>query len=249
MADFRWIGVVCIGLAGLLPACGDDSDGDQAATLTDAPSTTQSEGREDGTTQPPDELPVKRDQASLEGKLLTVGDLPSGWTISESEETEDAESEDESEFCAEAFKDFEEFDDDEGLEAESEFQKGEPSIMGGAFLSQSLAVSDEDALADAFDRLPEAFEKCREFEETDDEGSTFKGTFSPLSFDRYGDDTFAMHMSAQANSDGFEFPLAGDFVFVREDDIVMMVVSFGFGAATVPIEELEEIVDTAYAKL
>jgi large repetitive protein len=82
-----------------------------------------------------------------------------------------------------------------------------------------------------------------------DDGTSATGTFSPLSFSRHGEQTFAMHLSGELGSPGFSYPVAGDMVFVREGPIVMMALTFGFGAITIASDELEQIVATAAAKL
>lgn len=237
-----------LALALLTTGCGDDSDDDQRAdTIDDPTSTTQADEPADTTTTE-DSAVDDEQQQSLESKLLTVEDMPSGYTLSSSDDTDDDDETDD--FCEGAFDQFDQlegFEDD--AEAEVEFQKGQPTMAGGAFVTQSLGVGDGDRLAEAFERLPSAFEQCVAFSTTEDDGTTVSGSFSPLSFASFGDDTFATHVSGEVSGQGLTFALSGDMVFVREGDIAMMVFAFSFGEVTVPAEELERIVAAAHAKL
>ncbi|MDZ7673733.1 MAG: hypothetical protein U5K30_01480 [Acidimicrobiales bacterium] len=249
MADY-WRKILCALMAYslLIAACGGDSDDGRADTLSDPEPPEQSDGDDDrdSTSEAENEDQGVLDESALEKRLLTVADMPSGYTISPPEESDDTEADD---LCEEVFEEIG-FDEDSaaGPEAEVSFSKGEASIAGGAVVQQSLGSAEADKLEENFDKLGEAFDACREFSTTDEDG-TMTGTFSPLSFTKFGDDTFAMHLSGDVSSEGFDFPISGDMVFVREGNVVMTIASFGFGMVNIPVEELEQIVEAAHAKL
>jgi hypothetical protein len=180
--------------------------------------------------------------------LLNVADMPTGYTISPPSSGNSSGDD----FCKEAFAGLDVTRESKvkGPSAERDFMKGQPSLAGAALVVEDLGSDTEERLTQIFDKLPEAFGKCRTFSTTDKDGTKTSGTFDPLSFDKIGDQTFAMHMSGNTSSpQGFNYPFAGDLVFVREGSVAMIIFGFGLGALSVPITELEQIVKTGHAKL
>lgn len=236
------LAVVAVGL--LLAGCADGGDGeggDRAETLREATTTTAAAP----TTEPEQVV------GDLNARLLTVADMPTGYSegdpFGDGEEGAEDE-EDDSEFCAEAFSTIEDVEPKQ--EAERAFKKGEPSLFGAAGIEQSLQEMESRQQAEEiFRQIAPVFEKCREFEETDDDGNTFKGTFSPLSFPKLGDDTYALHMSATGGANGFDITIGGDFVFIRKGKVIDLLFAFSFGSSAIPASELEAIARNSVAKL
>jgi len=187
----------------LLVGCGSDDDSDRADTLEETTSTTaandttttsEAEGAESG--------PVT--QEALNAALLTVDDLPSGSAVSPP-----SEDEEDDDFCEEAPQYRQPV-----MEAEVEFQESD----FGPFAFEAIGTYDD---ASAYmDEIRAAVEACRDFTETDEDGSESKGSFQPLSFPKFGKETFATRLSGE----GGGFPFSGDIVIVRlDDELVMMI--------------------------
>lgn len=225
---------LALGLVAILAvSCGGSEE--QAQTIS--PTTVEGSTT---TTEPEQEV------GDLQQKLLTVADLPTGYSLEPPEDEE--EDEGPSEFCEGASLELaEEFGATQ--EAEVSFAKGEASLAGAAFLGQTLGEYSDDNADRAFDHAVEVFQGCQEFETTQEDGTTFKGTLSPLSFSKFGDETFAIHLSGELEGEGMTFPIGGDVVFAREGRVICLLVSFGFGASQIPATELEDIVEIAMAKL
>lgn len=218
---------------------GGEAD-DRAATLPtqEAPETSTSSEKAKST--------ESADSGDLKAKLLTVADMPTGYSEAPPEETE-ADDDEPSEFC----KELQEFEEQHKASEEVEvtFQKGTPSLFGGANLVESLGRFESEARAnDAFDAFVKGMQNCKTFEQTDEEG-TFKGSFSALSFPKLADDTFAAHLSGSGGSEGFNIDIAGDFVAVRESRVILLIATITFGAGAVQPSELETIVRKAVDKL
>lgn len=191
----------------LLVGCGSD-DPQQADTL-DETTTTSTATEPTAGSGPADTAapsgPITQD--ALAGVLLTVNDMPSGWSVSP------PDAEDADEFCK-AAPDYRE----PTLESEVSFQESD----FGPFVIESAGTYDD---AKAFmTEIRKVVEACRDFTETDDDGTESKGSFQPLSFPKFGEETFATRLSG--NSGGF--PISGDIVFVRlDDELVLLCGSLG----------------------
>lgn len=223
-------------LAVISAACGGGED-DNGKAQTVAPEETTT------TTAAPVE---SADTGDLKAKLLTVADMPTGY--SEKPPEPEDEEEDTSDFCQklQAL----EKDHKAAEEAEVTFQKGEASLFGGAEVVESLGrFESKERAKQAFDAFAAGMQECKTFEQTDADGSTFKGSFTALSFPKVGDDTFAVHLKASGGSEGVTIDLGGDFVVVRKSRLMLAVATFSFGATAIPASELEQIVRKAVSKL
>lgn len=218
-------------------SCGGDDDpaGERADTLV--PQTT----RPEGTAPAGDDA---GDDDDIRAKLLTASDLPTGYV---QQPAADDADDDESEFCP-ALDDLGETDEPTE-EAEVAFAKEEAGAFGFTTIVHNLGRFESEEAADAaFDEFSLGMQTCQTFDTSDDEG-TFKGSFAPLSFPNLGDETFAIHMVGDAESQGITIDLAGDFVVVRQGRTIMLLFTIGFGRGIVPTAELEPIVRKAADKL
>src|SRR5205823_4887236 len=96
--------------------------------------------------------------------------------------------------------------------ADVTFEKGGTSLFGGAVAAEAVARYPRESDARrVFDAFVAAMRSCKTFEETDDDG-TFKGKFTPLSFPKLGDGTFAVHLAGEGGNKQLTLPIAIDFV-------------------------------------
>jgi len=149
--------------------------------------------------------------------------LPAGWTTS----AQDDDEEEDDDIC----DDQDPFNEVEPVEeAESSFEQGSfgPFLtsVAGRYTSTDEAQRVIDALADAVDQ-------CQTFTEVDDDGTEMTYTFSALSFPKIADDTFAARLSGTTPIG----PLAVDFAFARDDDVVVAIINGGLGAADTALTE------------
>jgi hypothetical protein len=242
----RFAAVLVVGLA----ACGGGGE-QRASTLDPSPSTTESPA----TTPPlattsaaapretspiasaPDAAPVD-DTASTVGlasstapptvlspsvedlgsRLLTVEDLPTGWSPYTNSDDEDTGEGCDAEPSLQP-----------DVEAETTFSQG----SFGPFLVESLGLYGDDRAADdAVTEFRAMTERCQSYTTTEDDGSTTTVTFSPLSFPKLGDDTYAVHMDVAAM-----FPIAANVVLVRDGDVLMIISHAGMMAVDATFTE------------
>lgn len=217
---------LALALALVAASCGDDDD--QARTLeatttstTEAVAETEEPAAEaeDSTTTTTEEAPP----SSMDSVVVTLQDLPSGWTVS----APDEEDEEDDEIC----NDQDPFNAVEPVEeAESNFEQG----SFGPFLSSIAGryASTDDA-QDVLDALAAAVDQCQTFTDVDEDGTEITYTFTALSFPKLGDDTYAARLSANSPFG----PLALDFVFARKGDTVAAIINGGLGAADTALTE------------
>lgn len=189
------------------------------AAATTAPSTTTPP--EQPTTPPDPPPPSDVDEEALLAALLTLEDMPTGWTGTSPEFEQRTPGGTYSSFCTE-------------LEARSiaaatvDFQKS----AFGPLLTENIVVYPDNASASAaFDDLLEAAQNCTEM--VDDAGNVNK--FSPLSFPAIGDDTFAMRSSGLVEL---------DLINIRSGNVIISIMHGGLGA--VDSAQTETFVRAAY---
>jgi hypothetical protein len=220
----------------VLAGCGGDDgvDDDRARTLT-APSPTAAEDAAEGTGG------KSLTEAELKAALLTVQELPTGYTLDTSpdDDDDDGDVDGASKECSDRFKALSEANDaDKSSEAEVSFEGG-----FGVILEQSLeSYEDDDVVEERFDQFVEVLNDCPTFTQTDEEGGKTEFTIGPLSFPKLGDDTIALNIKF-ATSD---FNGALNLVTVRLGRNVMSVTQ---GGLTADAAVLEEVARTGLNKL
>lgn len=195
----------------------------------------------------PTEVPAEQvvtDEATLRQALLTIEDLPTGWTTAAEEE---GATEEEPAPCGI------EPTEEETTSVEEHFQKGE--LEDQLMVSVSAFDNAGDAEA-ALQEFRTQLQNCREWEDTDDEGTHFAWALSPLSFPNLGEETVAFRVSADitGNEEGFEITasMVGDMIVVRRVNAVSGVFHFGlglFGPAEIDSEQTETFARKADEKL
>ncbi|MGD9890125.1 MAG: hypothetical protein AB7R89_28220 [Dehalococcoidia bacterium] len=230
----RWIPATIAIIALSLVACGSDSD--QADTLsapTPAAATSQSVSTTEAAasvattaptataTPPPRGTPS---EADVRAALITLQDLPTGWTIDPDPDTD--EDDGEGTIC-----DIPSARQSRLVSVEANFQKG----TIGPFISHAISVYQDGAAKQLMDDAVKILETCREWETTNDDGSPLVMKLTPLSFAKVGEQTFAFR--ATMTSGGF--PFQADIVYLRDGD-VMHVVTYMTVGVTAPDTELTE---------
>jgi len=204
--------------AGPLAGCGSDDAGEAARTVE--PTTTAAQEPDADTDGDDDEVPAPA--RPLAEVVVQLGDLPTGWAVMPPEESEDADDA----FC-EGHDPLEAIEPVE--EAESTYSQGD---FGPYLTSLAGRYTDEETARSILDALAVAVDACQSFTETED-GAEITYTFSPLSFPKLGDDTYAARLSATTPFG----PLAMDMAFTRVGDHVLAIINGGFGSADSALTE------------
>jgi len=152
-------------------------------------------------------------KAEIDRALLRLADMPAGFTVDRSRDSQD----DSPSGCRK-------------LDALDNFDvkapiKGEVKYKGGAFgpfVDETVAVMGDSA-EQLYRSFRDAMQSCHSFRSKNDDGSYSRGTFEALSFPNIGDDTFAAQMKIGP------VPLVGsayaDFVLVRLGDVFVLLVT------------------------
>jgi hypothetical protein len=236
MTTARTMTAVTAALVVAVAGCGGGDDGSQerARTVTTA------------TTAPPEEVEGGGDEtlteAQLQAALLTVTDLPTGYTAAADDgvddDADDGEPVGTDADCSARFEALGESEGTETASADVDFEGG-----FGVVLEQSLeSYEDEDVLTKRFDDVVDVLSECPSFTTTDDAGATIELTISSLSFPKLGDDTVAL---AVAGTSG-DFDIRLNIALVRLGRNVMNVAQ---GGLTADAAVLEEVARTGLSKL
>lgn len=213
--------VVFLLLVAALAACGGDGNGDAGDSQTG------------GTGQASD----------LQGKLLTISDVPTGYVVTEGESDEIA-----SEFCDGKFDVAGRYPPED--QAEVQFQKAGTQPLTGNVLLELLAEYSTEGAEQAFDGVAAAVQECATFEQTDaEDGTTLTGQIQPMSsFPGLGDETLAIKVTGQATVQDTAIPVTLEAVFVRQGGTIIAVANGGLGSAPVDPQVTEALTEVAYQK-
>jgi hypothetical protein len=154
----------------------------------------------------------------LEGRLLAIEDLPTGWSSMPYEDESDGGD------C-----------DDAGIVDTADAAAGVAFSQGsfGPFLTQALTRFGSDAAASAaLVSFRDFAERCQTYTTTEDDGSTSTATLSPLSFPDLADDTYALRLTVEA-----ALPLSGDVIVVRQGRVLMLLAHVGIGSIESSVTE------------
>jgi hypothetical protein len=154
----------------------------------------------------------ERPPAELQNIIITLDDMPTGWSPSPPDEDEEDDS---SDCIGRAF-------DTAGIDFETTSSSTEASFSQsdfGPFFVVVVARPDGN-LRQAFGVFAEVFEGCNG--EVDADGNIY--TYSPLSFPSHGDETFAIRM----NIEGF-FPVTSNVTFTRVGDTLILALALALG--------------------
>lgn len=226
----------------LVIACGGGND--RATTIEqETPATTVTAPMNEQTTTPvlPTETPSppqeqREDIAKrLPDALLTLEDMPTGWTVSPPDE--DDEEDDGTDLCGVESTAFA----DPIAEAETSFQKAEL----GPFLVQAVDVYAEGQAPEVMADFLEAAQSCTEWTEIDEDGTETTWRLAPLSFPKLGDETISFRMSTIT----IIGPIEMDFIVWRRGDLIDVMGHFAFGFEGVDSDQTESFARLADEKL
>jgi hypothetical protein len=208
-------------------ACGG---GEERASTIESVAANQQSGRSVSPT--PEKLQnVSREQ--LNSALLTLGDLPTGWTT-----TAPQPDNPEDNIC-----DFDEKTVSQPLaDLKVDFQRAET----GPFLVQTLQSYEGDGAEKVLSAFLEKFQSCSSWTTTDDKGKQTKWQVSGLSFPKSGDQTIAMRIASEATILGI---LELDFVVIRRGRIINAVGYGELGFKGIDSSQTEQFVKRADEKL
>lgn len=187
----------------------------------------------------------------LTAALLTVDDLPDGFSFDETA-LEEFESTDEiveasADSCAELWEETETpFGDEDYVEAAAAFAGGEL----GPFLTQDLIVVDESTTADEFASLQLAVEECTSFVARDADGFETAAQLALLDPPDLGDKNLAFEMQLTLSDGDIEFGGTMTMVMTSVGGNLMILTSLNFEMGdTLDADEFDTVARTAVARL
>jgi hypothetical protein len=166
------------------------------------------------TTQTPGGASSDNDDPRLTKALPTLDDMPSGWTISPADDSDDATD---AAFCD---ADAVDFDFGDSPSADVSFTSGD---FGPFFTVSVAAVGQDDA--QQFMQQVDAALSCQTWIDTSDDPPT-TWTISELSLPDLGDGVVARKLHADTDF----APLTADLVFVRSGGFVASIANLSLGA-------------------
>lgn len=214
-----------VAFALILGGCG--GDGDERARTVDRPA---AEAANEEPEEAEDEPQPDPGDFEVEAALLTLNDMPTGWT-----QDPEQDADDDATFC-----DVEPLDEAKAIDdASANFSAGD----FGPLLSHMVGVFEGQDAEAAMDSFMDALEGCTEWtDETEDGPVTFRPT--ALAFPSFGDDTVAVRIKAE--SELFDMTL-DVVVWRRANAVSLLSVIEVFG--TPDAEQTEEFVTVADERL
>ncbi len=196
----------------MLAACGGNSD-DRSDTLSATTTTSKAPSE-----APPDEEATKttttsESPAALADALLTLDDMPTGWTTApELLDDEDDGDDGDGDGDGDDECNFEpKLDDDD--QADAAFKEGE---LGPFVLSSVGRFEDEDTAIAYLEEFQTFIDRCQSFEE-----DGVSNTVSPLSFPAFGDSSFAFRLTVD---DPEGFTANANVIVIRKNELATYVV-------------------------
>ena len=181
---------------------------------------------------PNDAAGAKLTQSQLDAALLTVADLPSGWTLGEASDEDSDDEKIEPAKCSELIDSMDADEKDAIAEGEREFNKGGPF---GTLMGVSISSYKDKVDGDRLKEVADAFGSCSSFKGTDKEGVVSDYKVAPLSLANIGDHSLAMTMTVE--SEGFTLPINVYLVVVGHNVLTL----FNGGIAGADGADLETI--------
>ena len=210
-----WIRIVvaalCLVIA-LTAACSKDGDGGEkreAASSIDTATagTAASASPAAGTQAPPAAAGAQGQTPDLSRALLTLADLPTGWSEAQPPESEDDVN---SGFCG------------AGSASVTNVGKVSAEFTGetaGSLVAQSVSAYAAGDAKRVLDFLGETLRGCTEWRETTADGQVITYHFAPLPFPRLGDQSLTTKMKLEIGDVWVEV----DMVVIRRGDIATLL--------------------------
>lgn len=217
-------------LLAVTTSCGGRDD--RAVTIEESDDT-DSQAEQPEAEAPGDSAGQQLTQKQVDAALLTVGDLPSGWTLGEESDEEDEDDEKiEPSECAELIDSMDADEENAVAEGDRDFNKGGPF---GTLMGVSISSYEDELDGGKLKDMADAFSQCSSFKGTDSDGvvSTYK--VAPLSLANIGDDSLALTMTV--DSESFTIPINVYLVVVGHN----LLTFFNGGIAGADGAQLETI--------
>lgn len=221
----------------LLAGCGEER-ATRAETVDEPSSPVTAEAAESEAPEPDDAAGDPFSQEQVEAALLTVQDMPTGWSEDTSGDEEDSQDTTEPAECAQIF-------DAMLWEQQDPVAKADVDFTAGGFgplLSQSIASFD-DPTAEALAGITDALNQCPEFTSVDADGVRSDVTATALSFPNVGDSTVAVRLNFTAE----DFDVVFDVIVVSIGNNSMTLVAGGL--TPVDATDLEELARAGVSKI
>jgi hypothetical protein len=238
--------VTLLVLAGTTTACGADREEreereERAITLdtTDGPSADSTATDQPVALESGAGAKLTHDQATA--ALLTVEELPSGYSLDTSKDEDDSDDKIAPARCQELFDRLEDaHKQDPVAKAQAKFTTG--SVFG-TVLDQSIGSYDDEISEDFLVTLAQTLSHCPDVTSTDKDGVETTFTMAPMSMANLGDQTLALRMTAER--EGFTFHLSVAMVVIGHN----LVTLGGGGLTGMDGAQLEQIGKKAINKL
>jgi hypothetical protein len=226
-------------LATAVSGCSEDRP-ERADTVTGATQETSPTSGESA--EAPEVAAGALTQAQVEAALLTLEDLPSGWSINTSSaDFEESEDTTEPPECGVLFDSLDEAAMTPVAKAEAEFTAGDL----GPFLFHAVQSFEED-VAGHIESVTDVLNQCPEFSSTDAAGVRTEFSTAPLSFPNLGDQTWALRLQGSSQ----DIDIVFDVVSIALGQNLITLVAVGFQLLQpIPGSELESAATTAVQKL
>ena len=220
--------------------CGGDRQ-ERAITVNPQKSSTADSTQEaESPEAPEDSAGDQLSKAQIGKALLSVSDLPAGWTATPAEDEEESEDTVSPPKCKDVLDALDDTSTDAAAEGEANFNKGGPF---GTILSQTISSYDETVDSSRVQEIADAFSDCPNFSSTDSDGEVSKVTVSPMSFGNLGDQTLAFAMTLESSM----FTVSVNVAYVVVGHNVVSMVHGGLAGADGA--QLEKLAKQAITKL
>ena len=197
------VAVVVVGTG----ACGGRDD--RAVTIKTGDGTSTQTNDNPEVEAPADPVADELTQKQVNAALLTVADLPSGWTLGEPSEDDSDDDKIAPAKCGELIDAMSADEEDAVAQGERDFNKGGPF---GTLMGVTISSYEDEVDSDKLTEIADVFGGCSSFKGTDKEGVVTEYKVAPLSLANIGDKSLALTMTVE--SEGFTIPINIYFVVV-----------------------------------
>jgi hypothetical protein len=163
-------------------------------------------------------------RAQIETALLSVSDLPSGWSKTPDEKDDESEDTIEPARCQAVINALDDDSTNAAAKGEANFNKGGAF---GTIMSETISSYSREVDSRVVQHIADAFSECPTFTSTDEEGEVSTVTVSPMSFANLGDQTLAVTMTFESSM----FTVSVNVAYVVVGHNVVALINGGLGGA------------------
>lgn len=179
-------------------------------------------------------------EAQLKSALLTVGDVPSGYSVDPAPSNDDGSTAGDSAECSRKFDLVSGGDTGPANAAAKVYFKGEQ--VATILQEKLMSYQDAQSLSDQFSKVADLPAQCTRFSRVDAQGVKSDYTIRALSFPRLGEDSKALAISVETP----QFRGAADVAVIRLGHTLMV---FTQGGITADARTLEQAARQGLTKL